>query len=181
VVGVRERDHKLAGALHDARERDAGRDDAGGADDVGLVAQELPAHGGLVREETGAEALEALCVVRVGAVPHLLGAPVQEVDGVEVHVLNVPRERRAPHAEVEVGAVHAGEDTLGLEALPEQVVELRDVPRAGAVLHQRRRVVVCAVHCRAPSGKGLPVPPVQLPPLCVVFLLRARGRQIFGF
>ena len=47
-------------ALHDARERDAGRDDAGGADDVGLVAQELPAHGGLVREETGAEALEAL-------------------------------------------------------------------------------------------------------------------------
>ena len=40
---------------------------------------------------------------------------MQVVDGVEVHVLRVPGERRLPHAKVEVGRVHALDFDLGVE------------------------------------------------------------------
>ena len=80
--------------------------------------------------------LEPLAHLLRNAVPELGRAEVDVVDRVEVGVLDVPGERRAPHAKVEVGTNDAGDLARGGSELGEEVLEVRDVPGFGRVVEE---------------------------------------------
>ncbi len=69
------------------------------------------------------------CVLRRNGVPELGLSVVQIVDRVEIHVFGVPREGGFPHAEVEVGSVHAVDlDVVVLVHPVQDRAKILDVP-----------------------------------------------------
>ena len=110
------------------------------------------------------------------AIPGLGRPVVQIVDPVEIHVLDVPREGRLPHPEVEVGALlHPGQP-------PPEVVKywlvLAHVPDLLVLVHEG------GGHVRAVDGIVSPVyevvAPVELLQLLVT-LVRRRHVPLTGW
>ena len=64
------------------------------------MAEELSAARDVAREVASERVFELHCAALGHGVPEFRGAEVDVVDREEVHVFNVPCERRAPHSEV---------------------------------------------------------------------------------
>ena len=93
-------------------------------------------------------------------VPRLGRPEVHVVDAVEVHVLRVPRERRLPHAEVQVRRVHALDvDAVVAFHVVEDRAQAVDVPDVLVLVVERARNVG-TVYRRA-KRDVFPVLPLQ--------------------
>jgi hypothetical protein len=106
-----------------------------GADEGGLVAEELPAAAEVFWEQFRDFPFEEGAHVAPYAIPKLAFAFVEVVDGGEVKVFLVPAEEGLPLPHVAVGAVHALDGVA--QAVPEDRVQLFQVPCSRARLHQR--------------------------------------------
>ena len=103
VICVRKDDDEVPLLLDHLVHLDSSAGEQLGRDHTDLVAEEVEADPGPVREQLLGGQLELVGVTGRDAVPGL-GRPVVEVvDPVQVHVLNVPREGGLPHAKVQVG------------------------------------------------------------------------------
>merc|ERR1711971_1426682 len=91
-----------------------------------LVPQQVEAGGGKVREKLLSHLLQLIAKLWRNTVPGLWGSPMDIVDTVQVHVLNMPAEGGLPHAKVEVGQVDPRD--LLLHHLGEKRVQSFDVP-----------------------------------------------------
>ena len=178
MVRARVGDDELAGALHHARERDAVLLEERGGDEQLLVSEKLGARAPHLGNHALRQNLEALAVLRRDGVPKFRRAVVQVVDRVQVHVLRVPREERAPHAKVEVRRVHAveGDPTLFKRAR-EQTVQLRHVPAPVVAVEER------AGDVRAVRGGVIRhlLPELALERGVRLILQRRLGRLVLGF
>ena len=129
VVGTRVGDDELAWVLNHARERNAVLLQQRRRDEQLLVPEKLGARAPHLGDHALRQNLESLAIFGRDRVPKLGRAEMEVVDAVEVEVLRVPREQRAPHAKVQVRAVHPLQrDVLALQGTREERVQAGDVP-----------------------------------------------------
>lgn len=86
------------------------------------------------------------------AVPLLRCSKVYVVDAVQIYILEMPRERSFPHAQVKVSGIDAG-DCLAKDI--QQVFQFGDIPASGRIIEQRSGHIR-AIH-RVVESQAFPV------------------------
>ena len=139
MVGGRPRNHELALLLHKFMHVDPVLQQDSRLDKRCLVAQKLGAIFVEVLEELVREFFELFRAVKVDRVPELRPAIVQIVNRVQINILFVPAEERAPDAHVQVGLRDTGY-LISLHAHIEAGFDLAEVP-GDTLVEQRIRLV----------------------------------------